>query len=210
MLHNEGWVACSNSTWTPDGSRAPYSQWRTKLKRLVVSLWQMGHLQANHIISHIPYFSCRMQCENVSPQHLNAENLNAETSRWWKLHASCLKTNKNHPTVTAFKKEKKASVGISSGFLLQLLWGKALVKFSVKPSFQLKRIYFCLKPCKQGYNSLLHHWITVCWLWGEFLARPCVMLVQWNLVLRAEGKCPLARRCAQNLKTDDRPACVRP
>lgn len=36
------------------------------------------------------------------------------------------------------------------------------------------------------------------------------MLVQWNLVLRAEGKCPLATRCAQNLESDDKPACLRP
>lgn len=79
----------------------------------------------------------------------------------------------------------------------------------VRPSFQLKHIYLCLKPCKQGHNSLLHHWISVRWLWGKYLAWLCVMSVQWNLVLRAEGKCPLARRCAQNLKPDDEP-CVRP
>lgn len=122
--------------------------------------------------------------------------------------ASCLE-KKSPYYVTAFKDESDISKEIGSMVLSQLLRGKASAKSSVKPIFQLNHVYFSLKPCKQGHNSLRHQWISVRWLWGKYLAWLCVMSVQWNLVLRAAGKCPLATRCAQNLKTDDRPACVR-
>lgn len=84
-------------------------------------------------------------------------------------------------------------------------WGFSSFIFT---SRSLSWMYVSLKPGKQCcLNPMLHHRISML---RTFLVWLCVMSVQWNLVLIAERRCPLARRCAQNFKADDRPACERP